>query len=67
MPPSYMTGLYPIIRRVRRPLIVQDAPPVNAGNAEPVAAEAKTTDNGPQTTDHEKTPSIEEPGPTVGS
>ena len=38
------------IRRVRRPLIVQDASPVNAGSAEPVEAKAQTTDNGPQTT-----------------
>jgi hypothetical protein len=37
-----MHGLYPIIRRVRRPLIVQDTPPVMAGSGEPVEANAET-------------------------
>ena len=31
-----METLYPIIRRVRRPLLVEDAPPVMVGNVEPV-------------------------------
>ncbi len=31
-----MNGLYPIIRRVRRPLIVADAPPPAVGNIAPV-------------------------------
>lgn len=31
-----MTGLYPIIRRMRRPLIVPDALPPAAGNVAPV-------------------------------
>jgi len=31
-----MQTLYPIIRRVRRPLVVTDAPPVVVGNVEPV-------------------------------
>lgn len=35
-----MQGLYPIIRRQRRPLIVLDVPPVVVGNVEPVNAEA---------------------------
>lgn len=36
-----MQGLYPIIRRKRRPLLVDDAPPVKAGSVEPVQATAK--------------------------
>jgi hypothetical protein len=35
-----MQTLYPIIRRVRRPLLVTDAPPVVVGNVEPVEAVA---------------------------
>lgn len=31
-----MDGLFPIIRRVRRPLVVADAPPVVMGGVEPV-------------------------------
>lgn len=31
-----MDTLYPIIRRARRPLLVQDTPPVVAGSVEPV-------------------------------
>lgn len=31
-----MQTLYPIVRRVRRPLLVVDAPPVMVGNVEPV-------------------------------
>jgi hypothetical protein len=32
--------LLPIIRRVRRPLVTMDAPPVVVGNVEPVKVEA---------------------------
>jgi hypothetical protein len=32
-----MTGMFPIIRRKRRPLIVADVPPVAAGPVQPVA------------------------------
>ena len=35
-----MTGLYPIIRRKRVPLIVQGTPAAPAGNVEPVVAQA---------------------------
>ena len=35
-----MDQLYPIIRRTRRPLLVQDTPPVVATNVEPVKVEA---------------------------
>lgn len=31
-----MDQLFPIIRRVRRPLVVADAPPVVVGSVEPV-------------------------------
>lgn len=31
-----MQNLFPIIRRVRRPLVVTDAPPVAMGDVEPV-------------------------------
>jgi len=31
-----MQTLYPFVRRVRRPLLVEDAPPVMVGNVEPV-------------------------------
>jgi hypothetical protein len=40
-----MQGLYPIVRRVRRPLFVADKPPVVVGNVEPAngnAGPAKT-------------------------
>ena len=33
-----MNQLYPIIRRQRRPLVVNDAPPSVVGNVEPVNA-----------------------------
>jgi len=39
-----MDQLYPIIRRVRRPLVVVDAPPVLVGNVEPVKVDATSTD-----------------------
>jgi len=45
-----MNQLYPIIRRVRRPLAVADKPPMVVGNVEPVEVKAETTDHGPQTT-----------------
>ena len=35
-----MQSLFPIIRRVRRPLLVLDTPPVVVGNVEPVDAVA---------------------------
>ena len=35
-----MNELFPIIRRKRRPLIVEDAPPVVVGNVEPPKVEA---------------------------
>ena len=35
-----MNELFPIIRRKRRPLILEDAPPVVVGNVEPVKADA---------------------------
>jgi len=35
-----MQGLYPIIRRKRRPLILDDVPPVVLGNVEPVQPQA---------------------------
>ncbi len=35
-----MDGLLPIIRRVRRPLVAVDTPPVVAGSVEPVNAVA---------------------------
>jgi hypothetical protein len=35
-----MMTLYPVVRRVRRPLLVQDTPPVVAGSVEPVKVEA---------------------------
>lgn len=38
-----MNQLLPIIRRVRRPLLVADTPPVMVGNVEPVPASAATT------------------------
>ena len=37
-----METLYPIIRRVRRSLLVEGAPPVTVGNVEPVRVEAAT-------------------------
>jgi hypothetical protein len=37
-----MQTLYPIIRRKRRPLLVEDSPPVVVGNVEPVKAVATT-------------------------
>ena len=36
-----MQGLYPIIRRIRRPLLPEDAPSVVVGSVEHVRAEAK--------------------------
>ena len=36
-----MNELLPIIRRVRRPLLVEDKPPVVAGNVEPANANAE--------------------------
>ncbi len=36
-----MNQLLPIIRRVRRPLLVEDKPPVVTGNVEPVKAHAE--------------------------
>jgi hypothetical protein len=43
--PSQMNGLYPIIRRVRRPLLPVDEPPivqdVQQSGAKPAAPEAK--------------------------
>ena len=51
-----MNQLLPIIRRVRRPLVVADRPPVMVGSVEvpaalaQVGADAQTTDHGPQTT-----------------
>ena len=36
-----MNQLLPIIRRVRRPLLVVDAPPVVVGNVEPIEAKAE--------------------------
>ena len=41
-----MNELYPIIRRKRRPLIVEDAPPVVLGNVEPVKVEATVSREG---------------------
>lgn len=35
-----MNELFPIIRRKRRPLIVEDQPPVVTGSVEPVKVEA---------------------------
>jgi len=35
-----MKELYPIIRRKRRPLVVEDAPAVVVGSVEPVKVEA---------------------------
>ena len=35
-PAQFPNGLYPIIRRVRRPLVVADAPPAVVENVEPV-------------------------------
>jgi len=53
-----MDELYPIIRRVRRPLIVNDAPPVAASlsdEAQPVApmpfVEGAATDGDPMVSD----------------
>ena len=37
-----MNQLLPIIRRVRRPLIVTDAPPVIVGNVEPPKVDAES-------------------------
>jgi hypothetical protein len=37
-----MNNLFPIVRRKRRPLFVEDAPPVMVGNVEPVNADAKS-------------------------
>jgi hypothetical protein len=34
-------GLYPIVRRVRRPLVLHDKPVAVVGNVEPVQAEAQ--------------------------
>jgi hypothetical protein len=42
-----MQGLYPIIRRVRRPLFVADKPPVVVGNVEPANANAALASTGP--------------------
>ena len=41
-----METLYPIVRRVRRPLVVEDAPPVRVGNVEPVQPVAAKPDEG---------------------
>ena len=41
-----MQTLFPIIRRVRRPLLVRDTPPVVVGNVEPVRAEARDEHGG---------------------
>ena len=52
-----MDGLFPIIRRQRRPLVAADAPPVVVGNIAPeqtVATkpvESVLTEEKPQTTD----------------
>ena len=35
-----MEGLFPIVRRKRVPLVVEDTPPVMIGNVEPVQAVA---------------------------
>ena len=35
-----MEGLFPIVRRKRVPLVVEDTPPVMIGNAEPVTVVA---------------------------
>ena len=35
-----MEGLFPIVRRKRVPLVVEDTPPVMVGNVEPVTAVA---------------------------
>jgi hypothetical protein len=51
-----MDTLYPIIRRARRPLIVHDAPPVVAGNVEPVKVDAAVTDVQLPATSPEATP-----------
>jgi len=51
--PAIMTGMFPIIRRKRRPLIVAEVPPVAAGPVQPVAAmplveSVPVLSNGPQ-------------------
>lgn len=39
-----MNELFPIVRRMRRPLLVEDAPPVVVGNVEPPVVEAAEPD-----------------------
>ena len=41
MPANQMNGLYPIIRRVRRPLVQPDERPVMQAGAKPVAGPPK--------------------------
>ena len=73
LPPSYMHGLYPIIRRVRRPLIVQDTRPVNAEakSVNEVSGETPETTRAtrvlPEETSHEETTPLGESGPTLGN
>ena len=44
-----MDQLYPIIRRVRRPLVVADMPPAVVGNVEPMKVDAVTNVQAPAT------------------
>ena len=59
---SDMDGLFPIIRRQRRPLVVADAPPVVVGNVVPVQpvatkpVEPALTEEQPQPSDAKITP-----------
>jgi len=47
-----MNQLLPIIRRVRRPLIVTDAPPTVVGNVEPPKVDAESPKTpGPENTE----------------
>jgi hypothetical protein len=39
-----MNELFPIVRRKRRPLLVQDVPPMAVGNVEPPKVEATESD-----------------------
>ena len=41
-----MNELYPIIRRKRRPLVTEDAPPVVAKSVEPVKSETVSREGG---------------------
>ena len=56
-----MTGLYPIIRRKRVPLIVQDTPAAPAGNVEPVVVEAVKSEPTAPLPEAAVTPAVPEP------